>query len=414
MPSLLRVSMSQHLGAPAVPVVKKGDSVLRGQLIGEPAGFISASVHAPTSGTVKNIALSPTLTGAMAQCLEIEPDGNDQWVDGLVECGDWKGLDSAAIASKVADGGISGMGGAGFPTHVKLSPPPEKTIDTLILNGAECEPYLTADHRIMLEDADSIIRGAMIIQHVLGAKNTHVAIEENKPDAIRAMQEAVDKANATIAVSVLKCLYPQGAEKQQIYSITGREVPAGGLPMDVGCLVENVATCSAIYESVVNGKPLTERVLTLTGAPVNKPGNIRVRLGTTFADIIEFRGGLRADACKVIAGGPMMGPAQHSLDIGVTKTTSGILCLPPSSTDYFSSMPCISCGRCVTACPMRLMPNELSRAIEAEDYEEGEALHVMDCIECGCCAYVCPAHRPMVQHMKQGKARVVRKRKKKQ
>ncbi|MBT3192008.1 MAG: electron transport complex subunit RsxC [Verrucomicrobia bacterium] len=409
-PALLRVSMSQHLGAPAKPLVKKGDTVKRGQCIGEAAGFISAAVHAPTSGTIKEVGTAPTAMGTSAAFIAIEPDGEDAWIEGLEGIADWQNADTKALIAKVAAAGIAGMGGAGFPTNVKLSPPPDKPIDTLILNGAECEPYLTADHRLMVEHAEQIWTGCQIVRKVLGAKHVHIAIEDNKPEAIAAMEQAMEGADDDASISILKTEYPQGAEKQQIYATTGREVPSGGLPMDVGCVVENVGTTLAVWDAVVNGKPLTERVTTVTGMPVSEPKNVLGRIGIPYSDLLDFCGGLKADVAKIISGGPMMGLAQPGLDATTTKTTSGLLFLAPQETQTFRSMPCIACGRCVGACPMYLVPAELSQMLEAEDYEAAEELNVLDCIECGCCAFACPAHRPLVQHMKQGKSKVMLKR----
>jgi len=411
---LLKVSMSQHLGAPAKPIVKKGDEVLRGQIIGEAAGFISAPVHAPTSGTIAAVGEAATVIGSTAAIIEITPDGNDTWIEGLEGIPDWKNTDPKTLIAKIASCGVAGMGGAGFPTNVKLSPPPDKPIDTLILNGAECEPYLTADNRIMIEHADKIAIGCQIITKILNAKTIRIAIENNKPEAIAAMEKAIEDIDADIAVIALKTEYPQGAEKQQIYAITGREVPSGGLPMAVGCVVENVGTTMAVWDAVVNGKPLTERVTTVTGTPVNEPKNVLERIGTPYADLLEFCGGLKTDVAKIISGGPMMGLAQPGIDITTTKTTSGILFLAPKETETFTSMPCIACGRCIQACPMYLVPAELSQMLEAEDYEAADELNVLDCIECGSCAFACPAHRPLVQHMKLGKAKIMLKRRQEQ
>ncbi len=409
MPATLLVSMAQHLGAPAKPVVAKGDTVKRGQRIGEPAGFISAAVHAPTSGTVKSVDMAPTATGGMAMAVEIEPDGQDAWVDGLQGCPDWAHGDPKDLLKRIADAGIAGMGGAGFPTHVKLSPPPDKPIDTLIVNGAECEPYLTADHRLMVERADGIADGIAIIRRILGAARVRVAIEDNKPDAVAAMTAALGRLDGDVAVVTLETEYPQGAEKQQIFAITGRQVPSGGLPMDVGAVVENVGTALAVRDAILEGKPLTARVTTVTGLPVKEPRNVMARIGTRYSDLLTFCGGAEK-AVKAISGGPMMGLAQASLDVTTTKTTSGLLFLAGRQVSCFTSMPCISCGRCVQACPMNLLPSDLSQMLEAEDYEAAEELDVMDCIECGCCAFVCPAHRPLVQHMRQGKGQVMLKR----
>jgi len=424
LPALLRVSMAQHLGAPAIPAVKKGDTVLRGQMIGEPAGFISAAVHAPTSGTVKAIADAPTAGGMRAACIDIEPDGEDRWdpeIDRRADIRDtlmreFKANPAAkrdVVRGVVADAGIAGMGGAGFPTHVKLSPPDDKPIDTLIVNGAECEPYLTADDRLMVEHADKIWQGAMVVQAVLGATRVRVAIEKNKPAAAEAMAAAMKDGTGDDAIVILKTEYPQGAEKQQIRAITGKEVPSGGLPMDVGTVVENVGTCMAVWDAVVNGRPLTERVTTVTGTPLAEPKNVLARIGTPYADLIEFCGGFSSPAAKVVSGGPMMGLAQSSLDVGTAKTTSGLLALAAGDLTSYTSLPCISCGRCVDACPTRLMPCELSQMLEAEDYEAAQGYAVADCIECGCCAYVCPSRRPLVQHMRRGKTWVMAQRKKK-
>ena len=407
---LLSVSMSQHLGAPAKPIVKKGDLVLRGQLIGEAAGFISANVHAPTSGTVKLISEAATAMGTSAATVVIEPDGEDAWTEGIQGIADWHAADPKTLIAKIADAGIAGMGGAGFPTNVKLSPPPDKPIDTLILNGAECEPYLTADHRLMVEHADKIWAGCQIISKILGASTVRIAIEDNKPEAIAAMETAMKDAEGDVGITVLKTEYPQGAEKQQIYATTGREVPSGGLPMDVGCVVENVGTTLAVWDAIVNGKPITERVTTVTGLPVATPKNVLNRIGTPYADLLAYCDGLKGDVAKIISGGPMMGLAQPGLEATTTKTTSGLLFLAPKEAQPFESMPCIACGRCIDACPMYLVPAELSQMLEAEDYEAAEELNVLDCIECGCCAFACPAHRPLVQHMKQGKSKAMLKR----
>jgi len=409
LPASLTVSMLQHLGAPAKPLVAKGDTVQRGQLIGEPGGFISAAVHAPTSGTVTAVEPAPTASGGRVPAVRIEPDGADTWSEELTGVSNWDSADAKTLLGKIAECGITGMGGAGFPTHVKLAPPPDKVIDTLIVNAAECEPYLTADHRLMLEQAATIIDGIRITARILGANTIRIAIEDNKPDAIEAMTRAAGDFKGNAAVVILQTEYPQGAEKQQIHAVTGRTVPAGGLPMDVGVVVENVGTILAIREAIMHGRPLTERITTVTGSPVREPKNVRVRVGTGYADLLAFCGGAEG-AVKAISGGPMMGFAQPSLDAAVTKTTSGLLFLARREIGTFTSMPCISCGRCVAACPMDLLPNELSLSLEAEDYEAAESQRVMDCIECGCCAYVCPAHRPLVQHMRQGKGQVMRKR----
>jgi len=412
-PGRLVLSLAQHIGAPSRPVVKKGDRVLRGQVIAEAGGYVSSAVHSPTSGVVKTLDEMMTAGGRAAMCVEIEADGADEAM-AFSPAPNWSELPAKALVEKVAAAGIIGMGGAGFPTHVKLSPPPGKTMDTLIINGAECEPYLTADHRLMLERADRVWAGTRIIRHILGVKTVRVAIEDNKPDAIAAMEKAMSDADGDVAVVALPTRYPQGAEKQLIYSITGREVPSGGLPMDVGALVENVGTAAAIADAVLDGRPLMERIVTVTGDGVKSPKNLLARVGSPLKVLVEACGGILPEAAKIVSGGPMMGIALDGLDVGLNKTTSGLLIMKAASLSYFSSMPCIGCGRCVDACPMRLMPCLISERVEAEDFDGAESYDVMDCIECGCCAFECPAQRPLVQHMRLGKAQVAVRRRKRE
>ncbi len=412
LPKRLVVSLAQHLGAPSKPTVKKGDKVLKGEVIAEAGGFVSSSVHAPTSGTVKTVDEMMTATGRPATCVEIEADGADASVD-FSPLLNWNELPSKALVNRIAGAGIIGMGGAGFPTHVKLSPPPGKTIDTLIINGAECEPRLTADHRLMVEQPGRILAGARIIKRILGVKCVWIAIEDNKPEAIASMEKIAGEAGSedNVRIVALPTLYPQGAEKQLICSITGREVPSGGLPMDVGALVENVGTAAAIADAILEGKPLIERIVTVTGDGVRSSKNFLARVGTPLHDLVAAAGGLVNDAAKIISGGPMMGIALEGLEAGLNKTTSGLVILRSNDVCYFSSMPCIACGRCVEACPMGLMPCTISERVEAEDYVGAEGFDVLDCIECGCCAYECPAHRPLVQHMRLGKAQAMARRK---
>jgi Na+-translocating ferredoxin:NAD+ oxidoreductase subunit C len=404
LPGRLVVPFAQNLGAAPKPVVKKGDAVKKGQIIAEPQGFVSVPLHAPTSGTVQAIDVFPHPVGADMPAAVIVPDGKDEWAPGLdVERGA-EGLDAEKIKSIVRDAGLVGMGGASFPTHVKLSPPKDKPIDVLVINGAECEPYLASDHRLMLEKSAQILEGASYLARALGVTNVIVGIEKNKSDAIGTMRKEAEKWRC--AVRALDVVYPQGAERQLIYVLTGRVVPAGGLPMDVGVLVQNVGTAYAAWEAVRRNRPLVERVVCVTGRGVAEPKNVLARIGTTFGDLIEFCGGRKQDAGKVIGGGPMMGVAQYSLDAPVTKGTSGIVVLKQGEVAQFVGDACIRCGRCVRACPMRLNPSVLSIFAERLRFEDAGEHHVLDCIECGCCAYLCPSRRPMVHHFRRAKAEV--------
>ena len=399
---LYTVPLQQHIGAPAKMVVQKGDHVLRGQLLGEPGGFVSAAVHSPTSGTVKDVTTCLGPAGATLPAVLIESDGEDKAAEPLPPFENWQDADPAALKARVGEAGIVGMGGATFPTFVKLSPPPNVKIDTIILDGVECEPCLTADHRLMLETPEKIVKGAQIIGRILGVKRIIIAIELNKPDAIETMTKAAEGTDVEVAPLVVR--YPQGAEKQLIYALTGRKVPSGGLPAAVGCVVSNVGTTAAIYEAVCLGKPLYERVTTVTGTPVVKPGNYRFRVGTLYRTALELCGGVSEDPAKIISGGPMMGMAVYSLDIPVMKGTSGILLLSRDELVQYSPSACLRCGRCNDVCPMSMMPGILSAQIEHQKFELAEKWHVMDCIECGSCAYICPAGRPLVQHMRRAKA----------
>lgn len=410
LPATLTISMSQHLGAPAIPCVEVGDHVAKYQPIARQKGLISADIHSPASGVVKDILPSaPTPSGRSAAAMVIETeDGGDE--QPLAPLANWTALGHDDLIGRIREAGIVGMGGAGFPTAVKLFPPIDKPIDTIIVNGAECEPYLCADNRMMVEHAAEIAEGCAIMRRILSAKTVRVAVEENKPEATAAMEKAFAALDGDVAMLPLRTLYPQGAEKMQIFSATGRTVPMGGLPMDVGCVVENAGTVFAIREAVVRGIPLVERAVTVAGTAVAAGANLVAPIGTPFSELVSASGGTRGEVAKVICGGPMMGFALPSLDVTVTKTSSGLLLFGPGDVECFSSAPCINCARCVEACPLRLMPNAMSRAVEADDIDLAERTDVMDCFECGACAYVCPAHRPLVQHFRRAKAIIMARR----
>ena len=411
-PEFVRIPLSQHIGAPCKPVVKEGDYVMVGQMIGEPGGFVSAPVHSSISGTVKKIdKFISAPFGVPSPMIEIENDGKYKSID-FEECENYLEQEPKILLKKIQDAGIVGMGGATFPTHVKLSPPPDFKIDTFIANGAECEPYLTADYRLMLEEPEKIIEGIKIVMKILGVEKSYIAIESNKPDCIRLMEEKTKFEN--IEVVELPKKYPMGAEKQLIYTITGREVPSGGLPMHVGCVVQNVGTLAAIYEAIRFGIPLIRRVTSVTGEGIKKPANFKVRIGTLASHLIENAGGLKPGVMKIISGGPMMGFAQYTADFPVTKGSSGLLALRENKVKISDYSACIKCGACVRACPMRLIPSKMSILIENNLFEEADRTDVLDCIECGSCAYVCPAKRPLVHMFRLGKAKAMEIRRAKQ
>ncbi|HWR07975.1 electron transport complex subunit RsxC [Sporomusa sp.] len=403
LPQKVIIPTRQHLGAPCAPVVKVGDLVKKGQVVAEAQAFVASPIHASTSGKVVEIAEYPHPVFGTCQAVVIESDGQDEWLQGLPLNRDWQSLDSKELKEIVRLAGIVGMGGATFPTHVKMSPPAEKPIDSFILNGAECEPYLTADHRVMLEQTERIITGMKIAMKILSVNKGYIGIEENKPDAIEIMRKAC--TGSSIEVVPLKTKYPQGAEKTLIKVILDREVPSGGLPMDVGAVVQNVGTLVAMTDAVVKGIPLIERVATVTGGAIADPKNILLRVGATFAQAVAMCGGFKDQPVKVIMGGPMMGMAQRTLDVPVIKGTSGILALNAADVNIGPEQPCIRCGRCVDACPMGLVPSMLSilgeRGVFAKAKEEYDLL---DCVECGSCVYVCPAKRNIVHYVKLSKA----------
>jgi Na+-translocating ferredoxin:NAD+ oxidoreductase subunit C len=404
-PKRVVILMSQHIGAPCKPVVEIGQNVKMGELLGAPEGFVSAPVHSSVSGRVISVGNYLSATGRYSQAVVIENDFLDEWAP-LNERQDYQSLLIDQLKHMVKDAGIVGMGGAAFPTHVKLSPPKEKPIDTLIINGVECEPYLTADYRLMLQNPREIIEGSKIIMKILDVKKAIIGIENNKPEAIKVMTEAA-ASEPEIKVVGLEVRYPQGAEKMLIKSAIDRKVPPRGLPMDIGVVVQNVGTAVAIYEAVRFGRPLIERVVTVSGEAINYPANLMVRIGTPLTDIIEECGNFKTIVSKVIVGGPMMGFSISDMDIPVTKGISGILAMPATGlvhVDEFSN--CIRCGRCIEACPMGLTPSMLSVTSERGFYEMGKEFGLFDCFECGSCTYVCPSKRPIVQFIRLAKSLV--------
>ncbi len=407
-PDEVVIPLAQHIGAPSAPIVVVGDVVDMGQRIADERGYVSVPCFSSVSGKVKAIEMRPHISGQPGMAIVIENDHKDRLYPGIKSPGRPEDLSPARIIDIIKGAGLVGMGGAAFPTHVKLSPPAEKKIDTVIVNGAECEPYLTADHRIMVEYPGEVVRGLKAVLKALGARNAWIGIENNKPDAIAAMRNAVDHDD--IRIAPLKVKYPQGAEKQLINAITGREVPSGGLPMDVGVVVVNAGTAYQICQAVDKGLPLYERVVTVTGS-VGMPSNLLVRIGTPISHVIAHTGGLSGKIEKVIAGGPMMGIALHNLDAPVMKGTSGILALDDKTARPLAESACIRCGKCAMVCPIGLQPYLIDAYTEKDRFDEAESLGAMDCIECGCCAYICPANRHLVQGMRLAKCEITNKRK---
>ncbi len=409
LPEELIIPLSQHIGAPADACVDVGDQVKKGQVVGSAKGFVSVPVHASTSGEV--VAVEPRLhpSGRMLPAVVIRPDGADAWREDLPK-GDPELLTADEIRDRLRDAGIVGMGGATFPAHVKLSPPEEKPIDTLIINGVECEPYLTADHRLMLEEPDRVLRGVAILRKVLGVDTVCIGIEANKPDAIALMTEKC--AGSGVEVIPLEVKYPQGAEKQLILAITGREVPSGGLPMEVGVVVQNVGTAAAVADAIIDGMPLIERICTVTGSGVVAQKNLRIRVGTPLQHLVDQCGGLNGEPAKLIMGGPMMGMAQLSLDVPATRGTSGLLIFREGDVPLVEEGPCIRCARCVRACPANLLPTTIAAYTRLDMFDEAEGYNAMDCIECGCCSYSCPSFIPLVQSLRHAKGAILEKRRK--
>ena len=408
LPPKVIIPLQQHVGAPAQPAVEVGAEVKKGQKIGEAGGFVSAMIHASISGKVTEISdyLYPNPLGRTALSVVIESDGKDEWSEDIKPHDDFDALDNQQILNIIREAGIVGMGGAAFPTSVKLSIPEGKEIDTIILNGVECEPYMTPDHRLMVEEPKKIVDGLKIIMRVTDVHRGFIGIEMNKPDAIEVMREAA-KSEADIEVAPLKVKYPQGWENMLIKAILDREVPPGGLPLDIGVVVCNVGTAAAISDAVRLGHPLIERVVSVTGPAIAEPKNLRVRIGTPFSDLIEQCGGFKGTARKIIAGGPMMGFAMFDMSVPVVKGATNILVLSDKDVKIQDSQPCINCGRCVSVCPVGLVPCMIASLSERGKFEEAEEYFPLDCKECGCCAYICPAKRPLVQLIQFAKADIM-------
>jgi electron transport complex protein RnfC len=407
-PNVLVFPMSQHIGAPCQPLVKVGDRVLQGQKIGESEAKVCVPVHSSVSGKVIAVENRAHPRGQMGLAVVVENDGKDEQAPPFADPRGWEELSPAEIVHIVREAGIAGLGGAAFPTHVKLVPPATATIDAVILNGAECEPFLTSDHRVMVERAGQVIEGLRIILKAVGVNKGYIGIEENKPDAILALTQEI-AGDANIEVVPLKVKYPQGSELQLIHSILGREVPSGKLPADAGVVVNNVGTAAAIAEAVLTCRPMIQRVVTVTGSLVENPKNLLVRLGTPFRDLLE-QCGLKGQPAKVINGGPMMGVTQGTLDVPVIKGVSGIVVLSEAEAAPLEPRECVRCARCVDACPISLQPLFLAQFAEHEMWDKAKAYHALDCKECGACSFICPSRRPLVQNIRLAKRHILAKR----
>lgn len=400
-PSTVFIPLAQHIGAPCQPVVEAGDHVRVGQKIGDASGFVSAPVHASVSGKVKSL----TNIAGFGKCIVIENDGQETLDPAILHNSRPNSLTPEQLRQVVREAGIVGLGGAAFPAHVKFSPPKDKPIEFLILNGSECEPYLTGDHRVMLEQPERIIAGMQYIMKILGCSQGYIGIEDNKMDAVKVLG-SVPSRPGTIEIVSLKAKYPQGSEKHLIYTCVGREVPSGGLPLDVGVVVSNVGTAVAVAEAVEEGMPLIERVVTVSGSGIIQPANYRVKIGTLISNLVEQSGGYKGNIGKIICGGPMMGRTLYSDEVPVTKGTSGLLFVPLNEIARESPHACVRCGKCVDACPMFLEPTRLYKNTDKGNWDVVEESSALDCIECGSCSYVCPAKIPLVQYIRQGKEMV--------
>lgn len=409
LPTQVSIPVSQHIGAPATVVVEKGDKVKVGDLIAAATGFVSANVHTSVSGTVVKIDNELDAFGNRRQVVVIDVE-SDEWSDTIDLKGDFKrtfNLSSEEIITKIKEAGIVGMGGATFPTHVKLMPPVGKTAEVLIINAVECEPYLTSDHALMLEYADEVLIGVQLLMRAAKVNRAIIGIENNKKDAIALLQKKVSKLIG-IEVCPLKMKYPQGSEKQLIDALIERQVPSGALPIEVGAIVQNVGTAYAVYEAIVKNKPLIDRVVTVTGKSLKTPKNILARIGTPMSMLIDFAGGIPEDTGKVIAGGPMMGKAVVNINAPIQKGSSGILIMSEKAAKRQEIDNCIRCGKCVSVCCMGLQPYLLMSLVEKKMWQEAEVEAVYDCLECGSCSFTCPAHRPLLDYVRYGKTTVMK------
>lgn len=404
--------LSQHIGAPSVPCVKKGDSVLAGQKIADAGGFVSVPLHASVSGTVKGIEKHLNATGSMVDCIVIENDQQYQEVE--YQETRLEDLTKEEILNRIKEGGVVGMGGAGFPTHVKLAPKDPSKIEYILVNGAECEPYITSDYRRMIEEPDKVVKGLQVILTLFDSAKGYICIEDNKPDCIAKMKELVKDIDR-IEVKEVMTKYPQGGERTLIYAATGREINSGMLPADVGCVVDNVETVISVYKAVILGRPVNSRVVTMSGDGIKEPKNLLVLSGTDMSELIDAAGGLKAKIAKAISGGPMMGFALYDLHVPCTKTTSAFLFLEHDAVSEAQEIQtaCINCGRCVSVCPGHVLPARLAKLAERGDMAGFEAMDGMECCECGCCSYICPAKRPLTQSIKSMRKMVLASRRKK-
>ena len=402
-PKMLYVALLQHIGAPLDPIIAVGDRVLKGQKIADSQAFMSSPIHSPVSGIVKRIEDHVFPLMGRIKTVIIENDEQETW-DELSKIEKWENVDRRTLLTMIREKGIVGIGGASFPTHIKLDPPADAKIDTLLLNGAECEPYLNSDNRLMIENPEKIVNGIKIIKKIVGVNRAIVGNEENKPEAIASMRKAVEGTG--IEIAPLKTKYPQGGEKQLIKAVLDRQVPSGKLPSAVGVVVQNTGTAAAIYDGIVNGIPLIEKVVTVSGKGIINPKNVKIAIGTPFSYLLDYCGVNREVVDKLVMGGPMMGMAQFSEEAPVIKGTSGLLALTKEETNPYKTRACIGCGKCVEACPMGLEPLMFARLAAFEQWEQLKEYSLMDCIECGSCAYICPANRPLTEAIKIGKSKL--------